>query len=283
MYRLPPPLLVLCIGCQRPSLPACYFGISRMISALCRLWICHVPYTARAALRLFCKHGLQQNPVHYPQDLELFSNFFCWGLEEGKKAQNETKWHGEARSSLCSAKGQEGAALWALTGPGPHTLQAQGTDKEYGYMSWGHEDHSQVIQSNEMNPWCCSSSKLQPAAALVLCMRCLGCSLKAGVHAQDRASNTCVWGIKKHWIILWFSELQLPEQCWAPSSAQRASLFPAPAAGQCDEICSKQRFERDVCVETDSKRTVLQLAQGVQSNFYQNESKSWLLQHFAFN
>lgn len=35
-------------------------------------------------------------------------------------------------------------------------------------------------------PWCCSSSKLQPAAVLVLCMGYLGCSSEAGVHAQDR-------------------------------------------------------------------------------------------------
>lgn len=107
-------------------------------------------------------------------------------------------------------------------------------------------------------------------------------ALKAGVHAQDRAWSTCVWGINKHWSILRFSQLQLPEQCWAPSSAQWASLFPAPAAGHCDERCSKQRFARDACVGTDSKRTVLQLAPGVQSNFCQNESKSWLLQHFIF-
>lgn len=108
-------------------------------------------------------------------------------------------------------------------------------------------------------------------------------ALKAGARAQDRALSTCVWRINKHWIISWFSHLQLPEQCWAPSSAQWASLFPAPAAGQCAGSCSKQRFAGDVCVETDSKRTVLQLAQGVQSNFHQNESKSWLLQHFSFN
>lgn len=62
------------------------------------------------------------------------------------------------------------------------------------------------------------------------------------------------------------------------------SLFvPAPAAGQCAESCSKQRFARDACVETDSKRTVLRLAEGVHSNFYQNESKSWLLECFIFN
>lgn len=33
----------------------------------------------------------------------------------------------------------------------------------------------------------------------------------------------------------------------------------------------------------DSKRTALQSAHGVQSNFYQNESKSWFLQHLTFN
>lgn len=90
-------------------------------------------------------------------------------------------------------------------------------------------------------------------------------------------------GINKHWIISWFSQLQLPEQCWAPGSAQWAPLFPAPAAGQCEQSCSKLRFARDACVHTASQRAMLQLAQGVQTNFHQNESKSWLLQHFTFN
>lgn len=111
------------------SLPACLllWHLQDDLSSV-QLWICHVPHTA--ACRLFCKHRLQQNPEQeaLPPGLRALQLLLFWGLEEGEKVQNETKWHREARSNLCSAKWEGGAlsSHWSWSSHSAGTGHGQG-------------------------------------------------------------------------------------------------------------------------------------------------------------
>lgn len=218
-----------------------------------------------------CSKALSRMPC--PQHLELFSNFY-WGFEGEKKAQNETKWHGEGRSNLHWAKWGGGAVLWALTGPGPHSLQAQGLDKEYGFMSWGSFTgylklyHGAVgVQSyNQQLSWCFVWGIWAAALKLGFMLRTDIKPLRVG-DQQTLNYPVVLWAPAPRAVL---STKQCSKSLFVPSTSCWAVWWDLQQA----EVCKR-------CEHGDSKRTVLQLAQGVQSNFYQNENKSWLLQHFT--
>lgn len=133
-----------------------------------------------------------------------------------------------------------------------------------------------------MNPWCCSSSKLQPAAVLVLCVGYLGCSSESWGSCSGQSTKPLRVGDQQtlnYPVVLWapapravLSTKQCSKRLFVPSTSCWAMWWDLQQA----EVCKR-------CVCGDSKGTVLRLAQGVQSNFYQNESKSWLLQHLSLN